>query len=70
MAQGGSGLSRFSPFNLFYDEISSASDGEKNQAKAMQLWNNLDSDTRRYYKLKSENIKGGFHRGRRTGVGF
>ena len=59
MAQGGSGLSRFSPFNLFFDEVSSAS-GERNQMKAMKLWNNLDPEKQRIYELRSEYIKESF----------
>jgi len=57
MAQGGSGWSRFSPFNLFFEEVSSAGGGTRDQVRAMQIWNNLGPQDKRRYELQSEYIK-------------
>ena len=54
MATGGS---RFSPFNLYFEDVKDTPRVQGKHDKAMRNWNNLDPDKKRIYEEKSRCIK-------------
>lgn len=54
MATGGS---RFSPFNLYFEEVKGLPLVLGKHDKAMRIWNNLDPEEKQYYEEKSRWIK-------------